>query len=263
MTIIDTHVHLYDLPDPVTALRESALAGVTDVVTLGVDLASNQKHCDLIHSVQAESSGSIPRVHLALGLHPGNITTPEDTEACLQFMRAHISGAVAIGETGLDFWYKSVRKDEAGKQQQRDVFKRHLELAVEFDLPVVIHSRGAWRDAFERTRAFGIKKALFHWYSGPVDVLKDILDTGYMVSVSPALEYSPEARRTAEYVSLERVLVETDTPVAVNGPDGSRIPSIPKDVWRTFKALCAIKNTDEAKALAVLNSNARAFFNMA
>ncbi|MBF0387489.1 MAG: TatD family hydrolase [Candidatus Omnitrophica bacterium] len=256
MTIIDTHVHLYDLPDPLAVLRQAADGGVTDVVALGVDLASNIKHLEL----RGRADGSVG-IHLALGLHPGNITSREDTAACLRYIRENIGQAVAIGEAGLDFWYKWVRRDEVKKQEQREAFQGQLDLAAEFALPVVIHARGAWRESLEMTRASGIKKAVFHWYSGPLDVLQEILAAGFLVSVSPALEYSPDSRRTAEFVPLDRLLVETDTPVMVNGPDGTRVSSGPKDVWRTFKALCAIKKIAEPEALQTLNTNARAFFN--
>ncbi|MBF0595507.1 MAG: TatD family hydrolase [Candidatus Omnitrophica bacterium] len=253
--IIDTHVHLYDVTDPHDALGKSFEAGVTDVIVLGVDLASNIKHLEFRGKTD-------PRVHLAFGLHPGNITSVADTAACLQFMREHVHGSVAIGEAGLDFWYKWVRQDDAKKQAQREAFRAQIDLAAEFDLPIVIHARGTWRECLDTAKAAGIKKADFHWYSGPVDVLQGILDAGYLVSVSPALEYSPDSRRTAEYVPLDRLLIETDTPVKVSLPDGTRVPSTPRDVWRTLKALCAVKKIAEDLALPVLNANARAFFNL-
>lgn len=257
MTIIDTHTHLYDLPDPAGVLRQAAAAGVTDVVALGVDRTSNKKHLEL----RENGSGTV-RIHLALGLHPGNITTPEDTAAGLRFIRENIGQAAAIGEAGLDFWYQWARKDEMKKQEQREVFQSQLDLAKEFVLPVVVHARGAWRECLDMVKASGVQKADFHWYSGPPEVLRDILDAGFVVSVSPALEYSPDARRTAEFAPLDRLLIETDTPVMVKGPDDTRLPSGPKDVWRTFRALCAIKKMDESAALPVLNANARAFFNI-
>ncbi len=259
MTIIDTHAHLYSLPDPAGVLREAAEMGVSDVVVLGVDLASNRKHLELI---ETGALGAL-RVHLALGLHPGNIIGFEETAVVMRLIREHISRAIAIGETGLDFWYQQARKDEAVRQQQRDAFGQQISLAVEAGLPLVVHARGAWREAFEMVKASGIRKAVFHWYSGPVDVLEDILKAGFLISVSPALEYSPEVRRTAALAPLERVLIETDTPVMVSLPDGSRVPSGPKDVWRTFRALCAVKNVNESAALQVVNANARAFFRMA
>ncbi|MEI6437554.1 MAG: TatD family hydrolase [Candidatus Omnitrophota bacterium] len=257
MTIIDTHTHLYDVADPVTVLRQAAEAGVSDIITLGVDLASNIKHLQLCDSIPP-----VLKMHLAFGLHPGNVTTEEDTRACIEHLRVNVGQAVAIGEAGLDFWYKWVRRDDEKKRQQREAFQAQLDLAAEFGLPIVIHARGTWRECLDMAKASGIKKADFHWYSGPDEVLRDILDAGYMISVSPAIEYSVDSKRAAVFTPLDRLLVETDTPVKVSAPNGDRIPSGPADVWRTFRALCVLKKLDEPDALVTLNGNARAFFNI-
>ncbi|NTV28618.1 MAG: TatD family hydrolase [Candidatus Omnitrophica bacterium] len=286
MQIIDTHAHLYDLAEPEAVLSACASAGVSDVVALGVDLASNRKHLEL-----RRSERKYPRLHVGLGLHPGNIT-PEEVERCFPFFRETLSagGVAAIGETGLDYWYKWVRKDEARKREQREVFDRHLALAREFDLPVVIHSRGAWRDCLDMLLASGVRRADFHWYSGPEDVLREILDGGFMISATPSLSYSPEARRAAVYAPLERILVETDTPVAYAWPDrpasavqpgpvlgadigtalavaagrpadpSGRIPSVPSDVWRTLALLAELKGLPIEETLSAVNANARRMF---
>jgi Tat protein secretion system quality control protein TatD with DNase activity len=202
-------------------------------------------------------------------------------------MRAHIREAKAVGETGLDFWYKGVRKDDDKKREQRDVFSRHLALAREFDLPIVIHSRGAWQECLEMACSAKVRKAEFHWYSGPVDVLKDIIDAGFLISCTPALAYSPELRKAVEFAPLERIMVETDTPVSysktldtghwtletdVQKPTSSvecqvssvskdsKIPSTPKDVWRTLRLLSSIKGRSEDDVLAAVERNARDFF---
>ena len=270
-TIIDTHAHLYEFPDAGSMLRDSAAAGVSDVVALGVDLTSNQKHLELGLTLDAgrctDSSNVQPpasndlKIHLAFGLHPGNITSPADTEACFAFMREHVREAVAIGETGLDFWYKWVRKDEGKKREQQQVFDRHLALAKEHGLPVVIHSRGAWRECLDLTIRAGIKKAVFHWYSGPIDILKDVLDAGFLVSFTPALAYSPEHRKAAELAPVDRILIETDTPVAYAvAQGGDKIASTPKDVWRTLKLLSELKGMPEDQLLQLVNASARKFF---
>ncbi|MFH0754403.1 MAG: TatD family hydrolase [Candidatus Omnitrophota bacterium] len=268
-TIIDTHTHLYDIPDLVQALSLSSESGVSDVVALGVDYSSNTRHLDFAKV----GFKTAPVIHLGLGIHPGNIT-PEDVEQCFSLFRDVLgkgtSGGfpeiVAIGEIGLDFWYKWVRRDDVKKAEQRLVFQRQLDLAKEFDLPVVVHSRGTWRECLDRLVATGIRKADFHWYSGPVDVLKDILDAGYVISVTPALVgaiHESPLRKAAEYAPIEQIMVETDTPVRFAIPGGSeRMPSIPKDVWRTFHALCVLKKLDKEKALSRVNANARAFFNI-
>ncbi len=272
-TIIDTHTHLYDMPDIAAALRESAAAGVSDVVALGVDIASNKRHVEILHNLGTSTTNSrsefgpkeCPHIHLALGLHPGNLTAQE-LEDCLPFFREQLSVChriVAIGEIGLDFWYKTVRQDDVKKNEQRLAFQAQLDLAREFDLPVVIHSRGTWRECLDTTVKAGIKKAVFHWYSGPVDVLKDILDAGFLISVSPALEYSAQSQEAGRYAPVDRILVETDTPVRVTDPSGERVPSTPKDVWRTFNALCALKGLEEQSTLQIVNANAQRFFNLA
>ena len=254
-TIIDTHAHLYDVPQVGATLRAAADAGVSDIILPGVDLASNRSHMEL------RVACARPRLHLALGLHPGNITADE-IEPCFSFMRERAREAVAIGETGLDFSYKWVRADAAKKDEQRAVFGRHLDLAREFNLPVIVHCRGAWRESLDMVKAAGVKSANFHWYSGPEDVLKDILDAGFVISCSPAIEYSVEVRRIALYAPLESILVETDTPVKIAGPARERLPSTPKDVWRTLRALAVVKGVDEAVALKGVNTLARTFFHL-
>ncbi|MBF0331631.1 MAG: TatD family hydrolase [Candidatus Omnitrophica bacterium] len=274
-TIIDTHTHLYDIPDLAEALCLSSGSGVSDIVALGVDYKSNVRHIELAsqslgHIPNSNGAfGTCPRLYLAFGIHPGNIISDE-IEKCFLFFREVLSQLspsplwggsgrgercpiVAIGECGLDFSYKSVAGNEAKKTEQCAVFQRQLDLAKEFDLPVVIHSRGAERICLDMTLKAGIKKANFHWYSGPDEVLKDILDAGFMMSVSPALEYSVDVRRVAAWVPLDRILVETDTPVR---------GWIPKDVWRTLDALCSLKKLDKDLALDIVNANARGFFNI-
>lgn len=252
MQLIDTHAHLDHLENLTEALERAQGAGVVGIVTVGVDLAANKKNLEI------KKSSRQPRIYAALGIHPGNINAAEIDET-LKFIRENIREAVAIGETGLDYWYKEVRKDEAKKEEQRTIFRKQLELAHEFDLPVVIHSRGAWRDCLNMSTEMGIKKALFHWYSGPVDILKEILANGYYVSSSPSLAYSPQSREAIAYAPIERTLIETDSPVYYGEKDLG-FQAEPKDVFRTLTAYAALKKISEDKAVTILNQNAKDFF---
>ena len=252
MTIIDTHAHIDQLEDLPQALQRAHEAGVSDIVAMSVDLDSMKK-LELIADEYQR-----PKVHLSLGVHPGMIQS-QGRELAFDFMRAHAPQACAIGETGLDYWYKWVRKDEVERKKQKDFFAMHLDLAREFDLPIVIHSRGAWRDCLELTKAAGVIRALFHWYSGPVDILDQILDAGFYVSTSLSVAYSPESRRAMERSPLERILIETDSPV--NYKDGEiSLKAEPKDVIRTWKALAQLKSLNEEETLAAVNANAKKFF---
>ncbi len=278
MPIIDTHAHLDHVPDVENALRRALDAGVSDIVAVSTDLKAIKRNLEL------KKIGFGPRIHTALGVHPGEIKEDELPET-FQFIRSQIKEAVAIGETGLDYWYKWARKNDDEKKKQRDCFQKHLELAGEFNLPIIIHSRGAWRDCLDMTVAAGIKQALFHWYSGPVDILAEILKAGFYVSCSPSLAYSPQSREAMVHAPIERTLIETDSPVfypAVRPvPDGTPLgfrPAVidesaglhnqpdegfqaePKDVWKTLNAYAQLKNINQEEALERLTENAKSFF---
>jgi TatD DNase family protein len=252
MTIIDTHAHIDQLEDLPGALARADEAGVSDIVAVSVDLDSMKKVLSIAGQYRK------PKIHPALGVHPGEVQ-PDTQQLAFDFMRANIKQARAIGETGLDYWYKWVRKDQLERQKQKDSFSFHLGLAREFDLPIVIHSRGAWRDCLSMARAAGVKRALFHWYSGPVDILDQILEAGFYVSTGPSVAYSPESRKAMARAPLERILVETDSPV--NYKDGeTSFMAEPKDVIRTWKALAQLKGLNEQEVLNAVNTNAKIFF---
>lgn len=252
MQIIDTHAHIDQLEDLPGVLERADEAGVSDIVAVSVDLDSMKKVLDIAAQYQK------PKIHPALGVHPGKVQS-DGQPLAFDFMRANIKQACAVGETGLDYWYKWVRKDQIERQKQKDSFAFHCDLAREFDLPIVIHSRGAWQDCLSMALESNVKRALFHWYSGPVDVLDQILEAGFYVSTGPSVAYSSESRRAMTHAPLERILVETDSPVNYKEGETSFMAE-PKDVIRAWKALSQLKNMNEQEALAVVNTNAKTFF---
>ncbi len=255
--LIDTHAHLDHVDNLEEALKEAAEAGVVGVVAVGIDLAANIKNLEI------KKKTARPKIFTAFGVHPESLENfeQEKSDACLQFIKDNIEEAVAIGEIGLDYWYKWARKDEEKKKLQRAIFETQLALAKEFDLPVVIHSRGAWRDCLDLTKSAGIAKANFHWYSGPTDILDEIIGCGYFISVGPALSYSPQLKEAALRAPIENVLIETDSPVFYgSGENGFRAG--PKDVVRSLKLYAQLKNMDEEKAAEIFYANSRKFFNL-
>ena len=252
MTIIDTHAHIDQLEDLSGALARAHEAGVSDIVAMSVDVDSMKKLLEIAGRYQQ------PKIHISLGVHPG-LVKPDEQDKVFEFMRGHIKQAKVIGETGLDYWYKWVRKNEGERQKQKDSFSFHLNLAREFDLPIVIHSRGAWRDCLQMARDSGVKRALFHWYSGPVDILDQVLEAGFYVSTSPSVAYSPESQKAMAHAPIKRILVETDSPVSYKEGENF-FKAEPKDVIKTWKALAQLKNLNEQEVLETVNSNAKSFF---
>ncbi len=254
MQLIDTHAHLDSIDDIDGALQRAVDAGVCAVVAVGENREANRKNLALLERIE------YPKIILALGIHPGRIDE-NALEDEFRFIEEHVGQASAIGEIGLDHWYQWVRNDSHKKAVQRDVYRRLLALAERHQLPVVIHTRGAWREAFEIAKEMAIHKAVFHWYSGPVDVLEDILSQGYLISASPSAAYSPESRRALEIAPVEQTMIETDSPVFYRHCDGG-FQAEPKDVFRTLRYYADIKQCDQEQLAITLNNNAQIFFNI-
>ena len=253
MQIIDTHAHIDEVADWPQALERAREAGVSDIIAVSLNLESMKK----ILNLAAESKAV--RIHPALGVHPEMIEKGLPGPEVFDFIKSRIQDAVAIGETGLDFWYKSVKDNQSEKDKQKASFSKHLDIAKEFDLPIIIHSRGAWSECLDMTKQAGVRKALFHWYSGPLDVMQGVLEAGFYVSTSPSVAYSPQSQQAMLAANVNRILIETDSPVTYRDEQGS-FKSEPKDVVRTLKALSRLKNIEEEKLLQIVNQNAKDFF---
>ena len=257
--IIDSHAHLEDIAAIKEALSRAKEAGVIAVITAGVNHESNKKVLEI--SREYGSSKDLSTVFPSLGIHPGDVIGLELNSA-FKFIEENIKNAVAVGEIGLDFWYKEARKNEEVQKLQEKVYLKLLDCAKRENKPAVIHSRGAWKECFQKAAESGIKKAVFHWYSGPEDVLEGILKAGYFISATPSLEYSPEHQKAVKKAPLERLLLETDSPVVFK-PESGKYRSEPKDAVRTLKAVAKIKNVTEAEVAEKTTDNTIKLFGLA
>jgi TatD DNase family protein len=135
-----------------------------------------------------------------------------------------------------------------------------LKIAKENGKPVCIHSRYAWRDAFDLVKDAGLEKAVFHWYTGTSSVLRDIIDNGYYISVTPAISYHEEHRRAVKETPVQQLLLETDSPVTyARGREGEFIAS-PADVLRSLKGAAEIKGISEQALTEATTENAKRLF---
>ena len=226
--LVDSHAHLEELGDLGSAIERAKQSGVVAIVAVGSDYESNHQVLEIAGKYQGF-------VHPALGLHPGRLN--EDLlslERHLQFIEDNLSVAVAVGEVGLDYHKRVV--GAAGKDLQQKVLGTILALAKRCGKPAIIHSRYAWRDSFELTKKASLEKAIFHWYTGPTNVLREILEQGYFVSATLAVEYHAEHRRAVKEVPLENLLLETDCPVVYQGHQAE-----PADVSRALQATAEMK----------------------
>ena len=245
--MIDTHAHLDACADPADELVARAReAGVEQIVSIGSGLDS----CRETLSIAARHEG----VFVALGIHPHQAADP-DVER-LGELRELLQDdtAVAVGETGLDYY-----RDYAPRDRQLALFERQLELAAELGKPVVIHTRAASDDTAAALEPF-LGTVVLHCFSAP-ELLPVALDRGYYVSFAGNVTYpkAEELRDSARAVPADRLLVETDSPYLSPQPRRGR-PNEPANVVHTAAVLAEARGADPAALTAQLDANAAAAF---
>jgi TatD DNase family protein len=249
--LVETHAHLADLGDIPSVISRAKTAGVKAIIAVAVDLETCKKNISLAEEYPGYV---IP----ALGIHPTEWFN-ENVDGTMAFIRGHVGSCGAMGEIGLDYWRKKIRKSKDLLERQRSIYVELLRAARENGLAASIHSRGAWRDALSLAEEHGPDRAVFHWYSGPTDTLTELLDRGYYISCTPALEYSRELREAVAKAPLERILIETDSPVYIRSLGRA---SEPADVRITLRHLAEVKGLPEDDVAEATTRNAETLFSL-
>ena len=245
--MIDTHAHLDACADPPDELvRRAREAGVGRILTVGTTIERCRTALEL-----AEQHAEVFAI---LGIHPHEATDDHDLDA-LRDLLAH-PRAVAVGETGLDFF-----RDYAPHDRQRALFRLQLELASEVVKPVVIHNRAADEDVLEELASFdGI--VVLHCFSYP-SALPAALERRYYVSFAGNATYrnASDLRLAATQVPPDRILTETDTPYLSPEPLRGR-PNEPANVVHTLEALARTRGEDAVELAAQVDENAKRAFGL-
>ncbi len=199
---IDQHCHLDGASDPAGEVRRAHAAGVVGIVNVGTTSERSREALELARA--------LPGVWSTVGVHPHDAVQGMAGIEDLLAEGLRDGTVVAVGECGLDYHY-----EHSPVAVQRDVFARHIELAHELDLPLVIHTREAWDDTFELLDRHGVpERTVFHCFTGGVGEAREALGRGAMLSISGIVTF-PSATSLQEAVAetpLDRLMVETDSP---------------------------------------------------
>jgi TatD DNase family protein len=248
--VTDTHAHLDACAEPAAeVVARARAAGVERIVAVGTGLDSCRETLAIARD--------LPGVWAALGVHPHQAAEPDANR--LDELRELLADerAVAIGETGLDFY-----RDYAPHDRQRDLFARQLDLAAELGKPVVVHTRAADEETAAALEGFG-GTVVLHCFSS-AELLPVALERGYYVSFAGNVTYpkAEELREAARRVPADRLLAETDSPYLSPQPRRGR-PNEPANVVHTVAALAEARGEDPATLAAQLDANASAAFSLA
>lgn len=238
---VDAHCHLAEFKED--DIQRFLSFGI-EIIAVSEDLKTSMETLKLAERY----SSVIP----CIGIHPWNIK--HITESEIQKIIDIISRnkVKCIGEIGLDkkfvpeTWEKQIK-----------IFKKFLEIASENNKIVNLHSAGAAREVFDLLLQYDIKHAIFHWYNGPIELIKEITDNGYLISINPALKIQKKHQRIVEKTDIRYIVTESDGPYKYRGlflnplmiPEtvqiisnikGIDIEKTKKNIWNNYKRLIQI-----------------------
>ena len=254
MLFFDTHAHYDD--NAFDGDREELLGKLTEK---GVELILDPG-CTVESSRKAiELAEKYPFVYAAVGIHPEELADFSEENLKETGLLASHPKCVAIGEIGLDYYW-----DDTHKTEQKELFKRQIELALRLDKPVIIHDREAHGDCFELVSRYRELRGVFHCYSGSAEMAKELLKMGWYLGFDGPVTYK-NARKTVEVLEIcpmDRILIETDSPylspVPMRGKrnDSSNLEFIARKIaeikGESYEAVCRITKENGINLLKIM-----------
>lgn len=251
--IFESHAHyddtVYD-EDRDALLKSLPENGIDTVINVGSSLENCKKTIALMEQYLF--------VYGAMGIHPSE--TEELDDEGIEWLKENcaLEKVVAVGEIGLDYHWK-----EPDPQIQKKWFERQLIMAKEVKLPVIIHSRDAAKDTLDMMKHLhaGDVGGVIHCFSYTKEMAKEYLDMGYYIGIGGVITFSnaKKLREAADYIPLDRILLETDSPYLSPEPNrGKRNSSL--NLPYIAKELAAVKGVSCEEVAAVTHANAKKLF---
>ncbi len=238
---IDAHCHLYEynVSDIGNIVKDTLVFAVSD------DLDSSNKTLYI--------SKRFSNIFPGVGIHPWVIDHDisfREALGAVEYFREHINEVKMLGEIGLDSYF---RKDTLNKQMI--IFRELVKIASEYKLLVNVHALGMWQKVLEELYKNDITVAILHWYSGPVEMIKDIESLEYYITINPSVDFQKKHREILKRAPLSIILTESDGPYEYRGRKlgPSLIP------W-LIHTISIIKEVDSNELLNILKENVARIF---
>ena len=251
MKYIDIHAHLNfsDFDKDREKVIERTIDNEMGVINIGTSLETSTEVVLLADEYKD--------FYAAVGIHPTESQEVDNIENVINELKvlAENSKVVCIGECGLDYFHIEKNVKEY-KEQQKVVFEKQIEMALELDLPLMIHCRDAYGDLIEILKKykhntedenedfFGKNlRGNVHFFAGDVNDAKALLSLGFTISFTGVITFAPQYRELVEFVPIEKMHAETDSPfVAPNPNRGKR--NEPLNTLEVIKKIAEIKKLD-------------------
>ncbi|MGY0398708.1 MAG: TatD family hydrolase [Ostreibacterium sp.] len=213
---VDSHCHLNMLTK-----HESSPISIAEILSDAEHNCLEKMLCVAVNTTDWQEMKDLCSLHhdrivLSAGIHPCYM---DDQDFVVLEKQAKDSQVVAIGESGLDYFYC---QDGSIQALQRDSFAKHIELSARLEKPLIIHTRDARKDTISVMRAEHAERGrgVMHCFTETLDMAKQALDLGFYISFSGIITFknANEIREVCQYVPLDRILIETDSPYLAPAP---------------------------------------------
>jgi len=256
--LIDTHAHLdfedFD-NDRDEVVKRAFDNGIEKIINVGCSLERSVSSIDI--------SSQYDNVFASVGIHPDEAASLKD-EASLRKKIKEIAGSsdkvVALGECGLDY---SHIKAEPEKKQQEALFRLHLELAEELQLPVIVHVRDVFDEAYQVIKNYPNVSGVMHCFAGSATQAQKFIALGFLVSFTGIVTFknATEIHEAAREIPLGKMMVETDCPFIAPEPNrGKR--NEPAYVRFVGEKICELKEVNMAEVEKITTNNAQELFDI-
>ncbi len=260
--MIDTHCHLSMVLDEEEKIDYKQIDDILSQmeinnVTHAITVASNIKDSKLSIKIAKHYNN----IYCAVGVHPEEVES-FDLDILENMVKQNINKGklVAIGEVGLDYYW---RKDN--KEAQIEIFKKQIELAKKYNLPIVVHCRDAYGDVLEILKEYTPFEngGVIHCYSGSIEWAKEVIKLGFIISFTGVVTYpnASNIQEVVKWVDVDKFMVETDSPFLTPVPFRGK-KNNPSYTKYTLEYIAKLKNEDVANLNKITTNNAIRLFKL-
>lgn len=234
---------LKDIDD---AVDRAVKAGVKIIITQGVNVSNNR--------IVLKLGEKYPKVKVALGMYPIEVLdmTSEEIDNEINFIRKNKGKIIAIGEVGMDF-----KEDKSKSQVQYDIFGKMIDLSIELDKTIIVHSRKAEEECIELLEKRNAKKVIMHCFSGNIKLVNKVINNKWFLSIPTCVKHSEQFQKVVEITPIEQLLCETDSPYL--HPD-KEFPNEPKNIIESYKKISEIKGMELEEVEIQIEKNFKRLF---
>jgi len=248
--LIDSHAHLVSLENLPEVLQRAQENNINKIVSISSDIPSTEATISLAEEYDY--------IFATTGVHPHSADQMSEEVLMGIDHFAENDKVVAIGETGLDYFYMN-----SEKEVQIDSFTEHIRLGKKHNLPIIIHVRNADQDMIEilTKESAADTPGVIHCFTGDYDTAKKYLDLGYYISFSGIVTYkrSEELREAAKKIPKDKILIETDSPYLAPVPHRGK-PNEPSYVKHVAETISDVRGISFDEIAEITKANAEKLF---